>query len=329
MTPAIPHLTLAERVASGRAERTEVPRKLHGEWQPAADRRDPVELLEEQATTRVPELVPIRYGRMLVSPFTFFRGAAYLMAADLAGEPRTALRTQLCGDAHLSNFGAFAAPDRRMVFSVNDFDETLPGPFEWDLKRLVASVAVAGRDRGLDDDERRTATLEATRGYRDGMRQLAAMGTLEQWYARVEMDQVIAATREFGSRKELKELDRNIAKMRAKDSLRAFSKLTHLVDGEPRIISDPPLITPIEELSGEEHVVGELVHGSLRRYRSTLPPDRRHLVERLRYIHSARKVVGVGSVGTRCWIVLMLGRDDGDPCSCRSRRPEPRCSSRS
>ena len=224
-----------------------MPRSAHGLWEPASDRRDPVELLEEQAATRVPELVPVRYGRMLVSPFTFFRGAAYPMAADLAGAPRTGLDVQLCGDAHLSNFGAFAAPDRRLVFSVNDFDETLPGPFEWDVKRLVASFAVAGRDRGFDAKQRKSINTTVTRSYREAMRDFAGMGNLDLWYARIGVEDLQRAAQQ-GSAKQVKRFERNVAKARSKDSLKAFAKLTEIVDGEPRIASDPPLIVPIEDV---------------------------------------------------------------------------------
>src|SRR5262245_29042481 len=186
-----PYLTPQERVARGKSARSTVPRSAHGAWEPAPDRRDPVELLEEQAATRVPELVPIRYGRMLVSPFTFYRGAAYPMAADLASTPRTGLDVQLCGDAHLSNFGAFAAPDRRLIFSVNDFDETLPGPFEWDVKRLVASFAVAGRDRQFAATQRRSINTTVVRSYREAMKEFAAMGNLDLWYSRIQVDDIV------------------------------------------------------------------------------------------------------------------------------------------
>ena len=298
----------------GKAARAIAPRTAHGEWAPAADRPDPVGLLEEQAASRVPELVPIRYGRMLVSPFTFFRGAAYPMAADLAGEPRSGLEVQLCGDAHLSNFGGFAAPDRRLVFSINDFDETLPGPFEWDVKRLAASFAVAGRDRGFDGKQRQSINRTVTRSYREAIRSFAAMSNLELWYARIDVDE-IAALAAQGTPKQQKQFERNVAKARSKDSLKAFAKLTTIVDGKPRIASDPPLIVPIEDvMSGvEEGQLEEFVRGVIRAYRRTLSADRRRLLERFRYAHAAHKVVGVGSVGTRAWIVLMLGRDETDP----------------
>ena len=318
----LPHLSLRERAARGKAERAEVPRSVHGEWLAPSGRRDPVELLEEQAASRVPELVPIRYGRMLVSPFTFYRGAAYLMAADLAGSQRTGLRVQLCGDAHLSNFGAFAAPDRRLVFDVNDFDETLPGPFEWDLKRLVASFAVAGRDLGFPRKERRGVNLAATRAYREGMRELASMKTFDLWYSRVDADALLAQFQSAASATRRKVMEKNLAKTRAKDSLRAFTKLTTLVDGEPRIVSDPPLIVPVEDLA-EGRDVEEFARSVNRGYRRTLQGDRKHLLERFRYVHAARKVVGVGSVGTRAWIMLMLGRDNDDPLFLQLKEAEP------
>ena len=311
---AVPHLTPAESAARGKAERAEVGRSVLGEWEPLSSRSDPVDLLEEQAATRVPELVPIRYGRMLVSPFAFFRGAAYVMASDLAGLPRTGLHVQLCGDAHLSNFGAYASPDRRLVFDVNDFDETLPGPFEWDLKRLVASFEIAGRDRGFSAKERQAINRSVTHAYRAAMKNFAGMNTLDEWYARIDVDQIADVLRQQGRKKQLKQLDRAAAKAESRTSLRAFSKLTHSVDGEPRIISDPPTIVPVEELTqpGDPKALDEFLHGIIRSYRASLPGDRRRLLERFRYTHAARKVVGVGSVGTRAWIVLLLDRR-GDP----------------
>jgi uncharacterized protein (DUF2252 family) len=314
-TSRVAHFTRAERAARGKAARAAVPRSSHAGWEPAPGRRDPVDVLEEQARTRVPELVPIRYGRMLVSPFTFYRGAAALMAGDLAASPRSGLRAQLCGDAHLSNFGAFAAPDRRLVFSVNDFDESLPGPFEWDVKRLVASFAVAGRDRGFDAKQRHAVNLAAGRSYREAMREFAGMRALDLWYARIDVEDLAKQWAGQATAKQRKRFERNMAKARAKDSVRAFDRLTHLVDGHPRIVSDPPLIVPIEELVSPEQraELEDALRKLIRSYRRTLAGDRRHLLERFRYMHTARKVVGVGSVGTRAWIVLMLGNDDGDP----------------
>ena len=311
----VEHLTLAERAANGRAARADVPRSVHATWQPSANRPDPVAMLEEQGETRVPELVPIRYGRMLVSPFTFYRGAAYLMASDLSNIPSTRQVVQLCGDAHLSNFGVFAAPDRRLVFSINDFDETLPGPFEWDVKRLITSFEVAGRDRGFDTKQRRTANLAVLQAYREAMHDMAQMRTLDLWYTRLDVDDIAAQVQQQMKRSQQKRFTRNVAKARAKDSIKAFDKLVRDVDGQPRLVGDPPLIVPISDLfpDQESHEVQASMHDLLRSYRRTLPGDHRHLLERFRYVDAARKVVGVGSVGTRAWIVLMLGRDNQDP----------------
>ena len=311
----VPHPSMQERADRGKAARAEVPRSVHADWAPATDRGDPVDLLEEQAATRLQDLVPIRYGRMLTSPFAFFRGAALPMAADLSREPRTGLDVQLCGDAHLSNFGVFAAPDRRLVFSVNDFDETLPGPFEWDVKRLVASFAVAGRDRGFGPRERRPINLTVTRAYREAMHDYATMGNLDLWYARIEVDDFVSVMQQAATAKQLKRFEKNVAKARSKDSLRAFDKLTDVIDGEPRIASDPPLLVAVEDVvPGSTHEQIEAYSRTiLRSYRRTLSADRRHLLERFRYVDAARKVVGVGSVGTRAWIMLLLGRDDQDP----------------
>ena len=321
----VEHFTVGERAARGKAARAEVPRASHGEWEPALHRPDPVELLEEQAQTRVPELVPIRYGRMLVSPFTFYRGAAYLMASDLASGPRTGLHTQLCGDAHLSNFGGFAAPDRRMVFSINDFDETLPGPFEWDVKRLVASFAVAGRDRGFDTKQRERSTVRSAAHTARASGEFSVMNTLDLWYARIDVDELLATVnQELTGRMPSAASEANVAKGRTKDSVKAFGKLTEEVDGELRIVGDPPLIVPIEEVHAEHaHLIEEFLRGVVRSYRRTLAGDRRKLLERFRYVHAARKVVGVGSVGTRAWICLMLGRDDDDPLFLQFKEAQP------
>jgi uncharacterized protein (DUF2252 family) len=311
----VEHYSVAERAARGKAARGDVPRSVHAAWEPAVQRSSPVALLEQQARTRVPELVPIRYGRMLVSPFTFYRGAAYLMASDLSNMPRTGLHVRLCGDAHLSNFGAFAAPDRRLVFSINDFDETHSGPFEWDVKRLVASFAVAGRDRGFDDKQREAVNLAVGESYREAMAGYAGMGNLGLWYARVDIEELLADFQRQVTTKERKRAEKNVAKTRTKDSMKAFAKLTEIVDGEPRIVGDPPVVTPIEDIFGDErlHELEDFLRGVIRSYRRTLAGDRRLLLERYRYVHAARKVVGVGSVGTRAFIMLMLGRDDNDP----------------
>jgi uncharacterized protein (DUF2252 family) len=307
-----PHPTVEERTAAGRAARKAVPRSSHRDWAPAPDRRDPVDMLEEQGATRVPELVPVRYGRMLVSPFTFYRGAAYLMAADLDPTPRTGLDVQLCGDAHLSNFGAFAAPDRRLVFSINDFDETHPGPFDWDVKRLAASFAVAGRDRGFSERQRAAINREVGRSYREAMHDFAGMRTLDIWYARLDVDEIFDRFRADASRKEIARFEGNLAKTRSKDSIKAMAKLTAMSEDGLRIVGDPPLITPIEDLAGDGDSVA-YAREIVRDYRSTLSTDHRRLIERFRYVHAARKVVGVGSVGTRAWIMLLVGRDGDDP----------------
>ena len=320
----VPHLSVEERVARGKAARREVPRESHADFSPGAFRRDPVALLQRQATTRVPELVPIRYGRMLVSPFTFYRGAALVMAADLAGGPRSGITTQLCGDAHLMNFGAFGSPERRLVFGINDFDETLPGPWEWDVKRLAASFAIAGRDNGYSTKERKTVLLAAVGAYRKAMREFAGMKNLAVWYAHLDIEQAFAELQSQLDRATRKRAQANIAKARTRDSMQAFGKLTHVVDGERRIPSDPPLIQPVEELvEGDElDQVMEWIRGVLRGYRRTLQSDRRELLEGFRFAGMARKVVGVGSVGTRAWIVLLLGRDEDDPLFLQAKEAE-------
>src|SRR5262245_28361788 len=215
----VAHFTPDERIAHGRATRADVPRSSHAEWEPSPHRADPVELLEEQAKTRVPELVPIRYGRMLTSPFAFYRGGAYLMASDLAGVPRSGLKVQLCGDAHLSNFGGFASPDRRMVFSLNDFDETLPGPFEWDVKRLVASFTIAGRSLGFDGALREKLALTVTRRYREAMHEFAQQGNLDTWYSRLDIDALLEERRASVDKDRLKQFERGLDKARTKDSM--------------------------------------------------------------------------------------------------------------
>jgi uncharacterized protein (DUF2252 family) len=321
----VPHLSVAERVARGRAARREVPRSSHAEYTPAAHRQDPVALLEVQAESRVPELVPIRYGRMLVSPFTFYRGAALLMAADLAATPDSGLRAQLCGDAHLSNFGLFASPDRRLVFDLNDFDETLPGPWEWDVKRLAVSFEVAGRENGYSRKERRRIVQATVAAYRQAMRQFAGMRALDVWYARLEVDELMAQLRSQMKKGMAKRAEKTVAKARTKDSMTAFSKLTRMVDGEPQIVTDPPLIERIHDLAPgrDGEALTEELHELVRRYRETLQTDRRILLEEFRLVDLARKVVGVGSVGTRAWIALMLGRDDQDPLFLQFKEAQP------
>ena len=305
--------SLDERAARGRAARADCPRQSHATIGDCD--RDPVALLESQATTRVPELVPIRYGRMLVSPFTFFRGAAILMAHDLSSTPRSGLNAQLCGDAHVANFGGFASPEREFVFDLNDFDETLPGPFEWDVKRLAASVEIAGRNRDFVERDRTEAVLGAVEAYRQAMRSFAEMRNLEVWYARLTAADIQQRLEELHDVKQLKTLSRVREKAQTKDHLKAFQKLTHVVDGQPKFVSEPPLLVPVGELVEgiELDVLIGALRSILRGYRRTLPHDRRHLLQQYRYVDMARKVVGVGSVGTRCWVVLLLGRDDTDP----------------
>jgi uncharacterized protein (DUF2252 family) len=313
-----------ESAAAGKAAREKIPRSSHGEWEPAKGRKDPVKLLESQAKSRVPELVPIRYGRMLASPFTFFRGAAAIMAMDLAKTPQTGLRVQACGDAHLSNFGVFAAPDRRLVVDVNDFDETLPGPWEWDLKRLAASFEIAGRDREFTPKETRVAVLSTMRAYREAMREFAAMGNLEVWYARLDVEAVLAEVAQVADRKQMKAVKKNVTKAHKKNSLKAFDRLVQEVDGEPRIISDPPLLVPARELASDDqrHALEGRLQEMLGRYRESLKGDRRHLFDSYRFVDMARKVVGIGSVGTRAWVVLMMGRDGRDPLFLQAKEAE-------
>ena len=245
---AVAGVSPQERVARGKAARATTPRSSHGGWQPAADRPDPIALLEEQGTSRVPELVPVRYARMMVSPFTFYRGAALIMAHDLARTPHSGLRTQVCGDAHLSNFGVFASPERQLMFDINDFDETAPGPWEWDVKRLAASFEIAGRDRGFTAGDRRAMVTAGVAEYRARMQQFADARNLDVWYAHIDVDRIFEALKTSATKKQRAKAAANVAKARTRDSMQAFSKLTHEVDGQRRIISDPPLIVPIEEL---------------------------------------------------------------------------------
>jgi uncharacterized protein (DUF2252 family) len=311
----VQHHSPAERAERGKAARTASPRAAHAEWSPPADRRSPVAILLQQAETRVPELVPIRHARMTTSPFAFYRGAAAVMAADLAGTPASGLRVQCCGDAHLANFGGFAAPDRSMVFDINDFDETLPGPWEWDVKRLVASFEIAARARGFDDMLRARIVETAARGYRTAMREFAGLGNLDLWYTRLDESDVFEKFRDGMPARAMKRFEKSLTKARSKDSTRALAKLTAEVDGERRIVSDPPLIVRIEDLASdaEAEKLREVLRLWFRGYRQSLQPDRRHLLESYEVVDMARKVVGVGSVGTRCWIAYMQGRDGGDP----------------
>ena len=338
----IAHPSVDERKAKGLAARDQVPLVSHSGWKPAAGRPNPVGLLEEQDITREPDLVPVRHGRMMVSPFTFYRGAAKIMAADLAGTPVAGLGAQLCGDAHLSNFGAFASPERRLLFDLNDFDETLPGPFEWDVKRMAASFTIAARNNGFSKADAQAATQASVTAYREAMAEFAQMRTMDIWYAHLDEDEVMASIRAAvaqttaqakaaGKGKQSKK-DKNLekqaktaakraaksaAKAHTRDSLQALSKLGELVEGKYQIVSQPPIVVPVRDLaatyglSAEE--VDDFIREQFRAYRATLQDDRRHLLERFQIVDAARKVVGVGSVGTRAFIVLLQGRDEQDP----------------
>jgi uncharacterized protein (DUF2252 family) len=301
------------RAARGKQARAAVPRSTHGDWEPASDRPDPVETLRRDDVGRVPELIPVRYERMLVSPFTFYRGSASIMAADLAGTPASGFDVQLCGDAHLSNFGLFAAPDRQLVFDVNDFDETYPGPWEWDLKRLAASFEIASRFRGFSDSERRESVAAVPGGYRETMRRLAKVSNLDAWYTRIDVTRLRELLTPVVDRRAQKAFDRSVAHAERKTRERALSKLTEVVDGQQRFISDPPYLERADDLFSLEGGIEVAVGDILAPYRESLPPDRRRLLESYSYVDAARKVVGVGSVGTRCWVVLFSGRDASDP----------------
>ena len=341
----IAHPSIDERKAKGREARDRTPVSSHTKWRPAADRPDPVALLEEQNRTREPDLVPVRHGRMMVSPFTFYRGAAKIMATDLKDTPVAGLEAQLCGDAHLSNFGAFASPERILLFDVNDFDETVPGPFEYDVKRMAASFTIAGRNNGFSKADTRAATLASVTAYRETMAEFAQMRTMDIWYARLDEDELISAIRglvteaateakgakaekerkkEKADEKEEKQAKRaekravqEVEKAHTRDSLQALSKLGELVDGRYRIVSQPPIVVPLRDLAAtfglSTDEAERAIHEQFRAYRATLEDDRRHLLEQFQIVDAARKVVGVGSVGTRAFIVLLQGRDAQDP----------------
>ena len=316
LSTSLAEMTPAEHAAFGKAARDRAPRESHAIFDPGPDRADPIDLLEQQEASRVPELVPVRRGRMLVSPFTFFRGAALPMASDLAATPVSGLAVQACGDAHLSNFGIFGSAERRLVFDVNDFDETLPGPWEWDVKRLATSLEVAARDNGFSHKHRHRIVKSAVARYRSAMRDFSGMSNLDVWYARVDLEEL---HREFDSKlkaRQRKLVDKDLAKAHTRDSMQEVAKLTRVVDGRPRIISDPPLLVPGDELVSPrpEYLAFEAqIRRLVTQYRRTLETDRRFLLESYAFADVARKVVGVGSVGTRCWIVLFLGRDSSDP----------------
>jgi uncharacterized protein (DUF2252 family) len=324
-------LTPAERTARGKEARARVPRDTHAVFDPPPDRPDPILLLQEQARSRVPELVPIRWGRMMVSPFTYYRGAALPMASDLATTPVSGLAVQACGDAHLSNFGLFGSAERRLMFDVNDFDETLPGPWEWDVKRLAASLEVAGRDNGFLAKQRREVILGSVFRYRQAMREFAAMTNLDVWYAHADITELRAQFDTQLRERQRKMLDKGVAKARTRDSMQELAKLTRMVDGRPRIISDPPLLVPIDELVPAERdraTLEEELKVLLAQYQRTLATDRQYLLHQYEFCDMARKVVGVGSVGTRCWIVLMLGRDETDALFLQVKEAEPSVLSR-
>jgi uncharacterized protein (DUF2252 family) len=322
MGDSVTYLSVPERDDLGRSRRSTLPRSELANFAPAGQRPDPVVLLESQASARIPDLIPIRYGRMLASPFAFFRGAAIIMASDLATGDHTGLGVQLCGDAHLSNFGLFASPERNLVFDINDFDETLPGPWEWDVKRLVASLAIAGHANGFGSQDRERAVRMTACAYRERIRTLAQMRELDVWYIHTTVDEALEASVEP---KYAQAIRRTAVKARSRDNLEALSKLTRLVDGDRRLVSDPPLLIPIDELVGEAEARRHEQQMSVLfdEYRHSLDASRRGLVGRFRYAGLARKVVGVGSVGTRAWVVLLLGRDDGDPLLMQVKEAQP------
>jgi uncharacterized protein (DUF2252 family) len=329
-TPLGLSLTLEERVARGKAARVGAPRSSHGAWAPAQDRPDPIALLEKQGENRVAELVPVRYGRMLASPFAFFRGAALIMAADLAPTPTAGITVQLCGDAHLSNFGVFGTPERKLMFDINDFDETLPGPWEWDVKRLAASFEVAGRELGFSPSDRRAIVTTGVSVYRRAMRRASRMRVIDAWYDHVDGDQVIRLVRKAVrdgrlGKTEAREAEQDVAKARTRDHARVFAKRADEIDGRLRFVPDPPLIVPIDDLTPPGLARDELdamIHAHIRAYRRSLAREH-HPIEEYRLLDTARKVVGVGSVGTHAWMHLFVGRDDDDPLILQSKEAQP------
>jgi uncharacterized protein (DUF2252 family) len=308
------HLTVDERAALGKAARRTASRASHAAWSPDQRTHDPLTLLMEQEESRVPELVPIRHGRMAASPFAFYRGAALPMAADLATTPTSGLRVQLCGDAHLSNFGGFGTPERELVFDLNDFDETAPGPFEWDVKRLAASVEIASRSNGCNGSTKRKIVTDCVRSYRETIRRFSLQQNLDIWYSRLDLSTLVALWGAEAGQRALKRLQQTVAKAESKDRLKASTKLTAKVGGQLRFLSDAPLLVPVEELAPPDRAkqITETIHEGIRSYRRTLNRDRQHLLDGYRFLGLARKVVGVGSVGTRCWVSLFVGRDNED-----------------
>jgi len=331
--------SLDDRRAAGAAARERTPRSAHSGWEPATDRPSPVKVLAEESAGREPDLVPVRHGRMLASPFTFYRGAAGIMAEDLKATPRSGLDVQLCGDAHLLNFGAFGSPERRLVFDLNDFDETLPGPFEYDVKRMSTSFLIAARNNGFTKAEAHAAALASITAYRSAMRDFAQLKTMDVWYASMDEDTITRAVSDFvttqadtakkaksghkkaarraakNAKRAARQMQRNNVKAHARDSLQALSKLGEMVDGRHRIVSQPPIVIPVRDLALQlsPHELDHRVREQFRAYRASLQHDMRHLLEQFEVVDFAHKVVGVGSVGTRCFIVLLVGRDMNDP----------------
>jgi len=331
----VPHRSVDERRALGLEAHDRAPLSSHTGWVPAGGRPDPVGLLQDQDATREPDLVPVRHGRMQASPFTFYRGAAKIMAADLDRTPTAGLQVQLCGDAHLSNFGAFASPERRLLFDLNDFDETLPGPFEYDVKRMAASFTIAAQNNGFAKADTKAATRASVAAYREAMAGFARMGTLAIWYAHLDEDELMRGIREATAQaskagkgkkatkdakaatRAKKTAEKTVAKARTRDSLQALSKLGELVDGRYRIVSQPPIVVPARELEAtyglSREEIEQAIRDQFRSYRASLRDDQRRLLERFQIVDVARKVVGVGSVGTRAFIALLQGRDQADP----------------
>ena len=317
-------LTVAERVARGVQARKTASRESQGEWAPASDRPDPVSLLEEQAVTRVPELVPVRYARMMESPFAFFRGGALIMAWDLAHATTSGLVVQACGDAHISNFGLFASPERQLVFDVNDFDETTPAPWDWDVRRLIASIEIAARQNGFSKKQRARIVSDAANAYQTGMKEFAKQGNIEVWYTHVALSSDLAYARTQLDKESLAQLRKVIDKAMTRDSQQALTRLTKLVDGERRFISEPPLVVPLSELfdpARHESFVSDM-RNLLTAARDNLSDERRMLFDRYRIVDIARKVVGVGSVGTRTQIMLLTGRDEDDVLMLQAKEAE-------